>query len=152
MKGAVKVMQWIDKLIQKLYLKQKDNMVFTDPNFKVHTSYYFNRLLVKEYQNKECIVVYADVNGLSKFPVEEGDEILRLVIRDIRNLEPKELVKCGGDEFVFLFNKDFNVKNLDTIRRVSYGYVMKEKGEDLTEAMLKASQYAKKRKNKRQKR
>ena len=151
MKG-VQRMQWIDNLIQKLYLKQEDNMVFTDPDFKVHTPYYFHRLLVTEYQNRECIVVYADVNGLSKFPVEEGDEILRLVIKDIENLEPKELVKCGGDEFVFLFDKDFNVKDLDSIRRVSYGYVMKEKGENLYEAMLKASQYAKKRKNKRQKR
>lgn len=126
-------------VIECLYLKQKNNMVYKDSISNSYTRAYYDRVMKKKYQPIACYVYYFDVNNLKKINDtlghSYGNELLRSVCNEIMSYKQiKELSRIHGDEFVAISFCKENIK----LKNASVGVYKKEKYEDLSSAVHKA--------------
>ena len=128
----------IKKLIEFLYLKQKNNLAYYDSLTGVKNRQYYDRVIRSKYCVKDCTVVFADVDNLKQvndvYGHLAGDRLIQYVANQISNFKPLEVVRYGGDEFVIIFDKPRAI-HLDS---ASVGTYEKSKFEDMSSAIRQA--------------
>ena len=128
----------IKKLIEFLYLKQKNNLAYYDSLTGVKNRQYYDRVIRSKYCVKDCTVVFADVDNLKQvndvYGHLAGDRLIQYVANQISNFKPLEIVRYGGDEFVIIFDRP-RVIHLDN---ASIGIYEKSKFEDMSSAIRQA--------------
>ena len=132
----------INKLIEKLYLKQKGNLAYYDNLTQVYNRMFYERELKKKYIGRECIVTFIDVDGLKITNDSrghyEGDKLIINVVEDLKKINYIDyIIRYGGDEFILISNM-LNREELDIVRNISYGISMKSAYEDMSSAISKA--------------
>ena len=142
-------------LIEWLYLRQKNNLVYFDPMTKLHNRHYYDRVVKVKYNGMECVVLYVDINGLKKINDTEGHaegtEFIAYIGAVLQDTNADDVCRIGGDEFVLIYTKDrFIEENFDWLevekngevgqRALSYGSYEKEPYEDMSSAVRKADE------------
>lgn len=139
-------MKWIKnkiyKLIEYLYLKQKNNLVFYDCLTGCLTRHYFDIVAKQIYQPIEVYVSYVDIDNLKHINDTQGHNVGSKYIKDIayRLLTIQyafDVIRLGGDEFIVISPIDITA-SLKTIANISFGVYQKEKYEDLSSGVRKA--------------
>lgn len=131
-----------NKIIEKLYLRQKNNLAYYDSLTKVYNRIFYERELKSKYIGRECVIVFVDVNGLKvtndKLGHYEGDVLLKSVANELKNLNNIDyVIRYGGDEFILISNV-VNRNDLEQIKHISFGIVNKAEYEDMSSAIAKA--------------
>lgn len=131
------------KIIEKIYLSFSDNLVYLDSVTGCRTIFYFDKVLRKKFNSKECCVVFIDVNNLKyhndTFGHYEGTQLIKKITNSLLKLDNiYDICRIGGDEFLMICNMDFNDKQLDSIDNISYGMVFKDKDTNLDSAIIEA--------------
>ena len=131
-------------LIEWLYLKQKGNLVYYDSLTNIHSRTYYDRILKKKYINKDCVVVFVDIDDLKKYNDKnghnEGSKLIKNIADSIMELNPLDCARYGGDEIIVLIEPDEydKVEKIKQIKDISVGYYEKEVYEDMSSAIFKA--------------
>lgn len=133
-----RVIKMWKKLIEWLYLKTKDNLVYYDSLTGCYSRNYYKRVLIKSTINQEWNVVVLDLNNLKKVNDvsghSAGDALLKGIAEKLQSFGIA--VRLGGDEFLLLLDDDgyAGFKNYaDQNDEFCYAYIKKEKGEKLNE-------------------
>lgn len=144
-------MKILSDFIEKLYLRNPDNLIYVDEMTGVKTRSYYDNVIKHKYQAEEVFIAFVDVNNLKKINDElghhEGSEFIRKTAHQLSLLNVKEVCRIGGDEFIIIADKDFDRKSLNSVERISYGYIVKTKEQTVSEAVKIADEYMYKRKN-----
>lgn len=132
----------INRLIEKLYLKQKGNLAYYDNLTQVYNRMFYERELKKKYIGKECVVTFVDVNGLKIINDNkghyEGDKLIIKVVEDLKKINYIDyIIRYGGDEFILISDK-LKREELEKVKHISYGISMKAAYEDMSSAIAKA--------------
>lgn len=133
-------------LIEWLYLKQPNNLVYYDTLTKIHSRQYYDRIIKTKYIPYDCIIIVIDVDNLKVVNDtkghNEGSKLIKRVAENIKSIEPLDCARYGGDEFiVILNNEDYDkLEQLKNIEKVSMGYYEKEQYEDMSSAIKKADE------------
>jgi diguanylate cyclase (GGDEF)-like protein len=133
-------------LIEWLYLKQKGNLVYYDSLTNIHSRTYYDRILKKKYINKDYIVVFIDIDNLKKYNDKNGhnagSKLIKRVAEQIKEINPLDCARYGGDEFVLLIEptEQDKIERLKQIEGISIGYYEKEVYEDMSSAIKKADE------------
>ena len=70
-------------LIEYLYLKQKNNLVYYDSLTGARSRMYYDKVVARQYQNKSVKVIYIDINNLKKVNDTKGHSYGDSMIKDI---------------------------------------------------------------------
>lgn len=138
-----------NKIIELLYLNQKNNLVFYDKLTELlnrnwleyHRDYLDNAKLYITMIDLDNLKTVNDTKGH-----EEGDKLISGFSNSIYNYFSKDyVIRLGGDEFVII-SKQEPVEKLFSIRKIipynfSFGICRKDKNMNLTEALTKADQH-----------
>ena len=124
------------KLIEKLYLSMEGNLVYYDEITKCKSRYFYDNVIKEKYEDKRCYIIFVDVDGLKKINDKlghhYGTKLIKQVSTQLLSLEQiKDVCRFGGDEFVLIGDEEFNVKQLENIEHVSYGFYLKNEHEDI---------------------
>lgn len=127
------------KFIEKLYLSMDGNLVYFDEVTKCKSRYYYDNVVKEKYEDKRCYIIFVDVDGLKKINDKlghhYGTKLIKQVATQLLSLEQiKDVCRFGGDEFVLIGDEEFNVKLLENIEHVSYGFYLKNEHEDIVSA------------------
>lgn len=130
-------------LIEYLYLRQKNNLVYYDGLTGAKSRLYYDKVVKPKYNGKEIKVVFIDINSLKvvndTLGHHEGSKLIRHVARDILDIsDTLEVCRIGGDEFIVVCKPNTDLSKLDTVKDVSYGSYVKERYDDLSSAVAKA--------------
>lgn len=131
-------------LIEYLYLKQPNNLVYYDSLTTIHSRQYYDRIIKTKYIPYNCIVAMLDIDNLKIINDtqghNEGSKLIKRVAENIKSIESLDCARYGGDEFiVILNNEDYDkLEQLKNIEKVSIGYYEKEVYEDMSSAICKA--------------
>ena len=95
----------INKLIEKLYLMQKDNLVYYDSLTHVKTRMYYDRVCKIKYLKYKCYIMFVDIDSLKKINDtqghQQGNVVIQRVAQQLNSLEGLyDVCRIGGDEFV----------------------------------------------------
>lgn len=134
------------KIIEKIYLSFNDNLVSYDSTTKCRSRYYFDNVLNKKYRNRECTVVFIDINNLKYINDThghtEGTRIIQETAQVLLNMTcVYDICRIGGDEFVLIGSSHFDITQLHNIQYASYGYCFKSKQDSLQKVLLEAEKY-----------
>lgn len=121
----------LKKTLEKLYLKQKGNLVYYDSMTGCKTRLYYDTVAKKKYSLGNYGVVFVDVDNLKKLNDEKGHDYGDALIKKVANqlLEIKDVLdvcRIGGDEFVCFTNIPIDLTPVDNIEEVSYGFDYKD--------------------------
>lgn len=143
-----------EKIIEKLYLKQPENLVYYDKFMETKTELYLNMVGMDLYRNKECKIFFIDINKVGTINgtegYQKGNEYIHDIIRKIMyKPEILDICRVRGDKFVIFTTLDFNNDYITTIKEISYGYMNKDAtNEDIESIIEKSENYMKIRKYK----
>lgn len=137
------------KLIQWLYLHQKNNLAYFDVSLGIHNRNYYERVLKKKYRNKAVVIAIIDLNDLKKINDTEGHMCGDIILQNLSKVLQTspgclDCVRYGGDEFVMFHDGSVNLKDiLENFASVwnksfSFGEYNKKKTDDITYALTKA--------------
>ena len=89
-----------EKLIEKLYLRQKDNLVYYDPYMNTKTAKFYEDKATDLFDKIICKVFYLDLNIDVSYLSEED---IRDIIRKVQYKENIiEIFRIRGDKFIIL--------------------------------------------------
>ena len=133
-------MNFLEKLIEKIYLNIKDNLVYYDGLTRVNNRMYLDMVVKQKYDKKSCYVIFVDIDNLKDINDnnghEAGDKRIITVANELKEVSNvKELCRIGGDEFIIICDTKFNPNLLDLIEDVSCGYYLKSENETVSHAM-----------------
>lgn len=132
-------MRIFDRVVEKLYLKQKGNLAFYDTLTGIKNRTYYDMIIRPTYCVKECYVAYVDINNLKqcndKFGHAAGDELILNVVEQLKKIKVKELCRIGGDEFILISEQEIKQRELDN---AEIGIYKKCKFEDISSGVAKA--------------
>lgn len=146
-----------NKLIEILYLEQKNNLAFYDILTKLHNRNYFELKLRNKLDNKSVYITIIDINNLKTVNDKNGhlagDNIIIELAKNLSNYFKNgcDICRLGGDEFVLISNYNPQLK-LDSIKKkidFSYGIHYKIKYQSMTVALKEADKEMYKMKNSR---
>ena len=80
----------INKIIEALYLRQKNNLVYYDSMTRVKSRMYYDRVAKTKYLNKKCMVIFVDINCLKIVNDTKGHTEGNVLIETVA----QELDKC----------------------------------------------------------
>lgn len=135
-----------DKLIEKLYLKQKNNLAFYDILTKLHNRNYFELKLKNKLECKPAFITVIDVDNLKTINDSEGhlagDKIIIELANNLSNFFKNgcDICRLSGDEFILISNYNPQLK-LDNIKKkidFSYGIHYKIKYQSINAAIKEA--------------
>ena len=143
----------IKKFIEKLYLKQKGNLVYFDSMTGCKTRLYYETVAKRKYSLCNYGVVYIDIDNLKKINDEKGHEYGDQLIKNVANQllgmrDILDVCRIGGDEFVAFTNIPFSLKDLDKIESISYGFDYKDICQNIETTIANAEKAMYKVKNK----
>ena len=141
-------------LIEKLYFMKRSNreqfqeiykLAYTDTLTGCYNRNYYNYSSKFTYAIDECYVLYVDIDGLKKVNDElghaEGDDLIRSVANQLRQLYgAREIIRMGGDEFIVIFDTEFDYEEFSRLEDCSWGFIKKGLNESLCSAVQKADQ------------
>ena len=133
-------------LIEYLYLKQPNNLVYYDSLTTIHSRQYYDRVIKTKYIPYDCIVIMLDIDDLKVINDtqghNEGSKLIKRVAENIKSIEPLDCARYGGDEFIVILKSEAydKLEQLNKIPKVSMGYYEKEAYEDLSSAIKKADE------------
>ena len=138
-------MNFLQKIVEKLYLRINDNLVYFDSVTKCKTRFYYDTIAKPKYQKIECYVIFVDIDNLKYINDTRGHsygtKVIKQVGDNLRNLYGiYDVCRIGGDEFVIFATSNFDINDLKHINHISYGYYRKEKYEDVSSAIKKADE------------
>ena len=121
----------LKKVLEKLYLKQKGNLVYYDTMTGCKTRLYYDSVAMKKYSLGSYGVIFVDIDNLKKINDEKGHEYGDKLIKKVANqlLEIKDVLdvcRIGGDEFVCFTNIPIDLTPVDKMEDVSYGFDFKD--------------------------
>ena len=130
-------------LIEYLYLKQKNNLVYYDSLTGARSRMYYDKVVARKYQNKSVKVIYIDINNLKKVNDSKGHRYGDSMIKDmsyqiLNNNFFIDVCRVGGDEFVGICDKDAKHYPLSNLDNISYGVYIKNECETVYSAVEKA--------------
>lgn len=135
----------IDKLIEKLYFRQPNNLALYDTLTGVYNYNWLNVVANEKYYSKRIFVTFIDVNSFKKLNDSFGHEKCNKILSDIAtNLcsfskyTRCEVIRYGGDEFIILTDNNSIKQYLNNNRLLSYGTVEKREDEPLFNAINRA--------------
>ena len=137
-------MQFLKKIIEKIYLSMKDNLVYYDSVTSCRTRYYFDNVVKKKYKNTECCIIFIDIDNLKQINDTKGHaygtEIIRNVGHALLNIDGvHDVCRIGGDEFILICDIDVKACNyLSSICHITYGCYKKHMYESIDVAVNKA--------------
>ena len=135
-----------EKLIENLYLRQKDNLVYYDPYMNTKTAKFYEDKATDLFDKIICKVFYLDLNIDVSYLSEED---IRDIIRKVQYKENIiEIFRIRGDKFIILTKIDFLDTLITSLNGVAYGYTRKDKFTHLDDAVDTAIKYALIRKSK----
>lgn len=120
------------KIIEMLYLMQKHNQVYYNNNLKINTKTYLQQVCTKKYKNKECKIIFIDVDNLKKindtYGHDFGDIYIKSIINRLKSMNGVlEICRYGGDEFILICHHSFNEFKLLKVDTISFGCFKKSK-------------------------
>jgi diguanylate cyclase (GGDEF)-like protein len=134
----------IGSLIERLYLKQPDNLAYYDILTGCKNRNYYDLAAKKKWHGKECYVIFVDVDGLKKVNDNSGHNAGSMLLKAISyNLSTSfsgDIIRYGGDEFIIITEDSHPEDYLNRIERISFGFYLKEPYEDLSSAVRKADE------------
>ncbi len=129
------------KIIEWLYLRTKNNLVYYDNLTGVYNRQFYGRVLIKKTINEEVVVIMLDLNNLKTindtFGHASGDKLIIGITSSLKNYGT--VCRLGGDEFLILTNNE----KLELFKKYAnnnddfcYAYATKEKGVSLEHAII----------------
>ena len=120
-----------------------DNLVYFDQLTHCHSRYYYDNVCKPKYKDKDCCIIFCDINGLKKINDTKGHHYGTKLIKQVSNEllhinSVTDVCRFGGDEFVMFSDIDFDERTLQKIGNISYGVYKKYSCEDLCIACQKA--------------
>lgn len=145
-KGEVKIGLCFNKIIEILYLKQKNNLVFYDKLTQL-----LNRNWLEYHRtylnNKQFYVIMIDLDNLKSVNDtkghEAGDNLICGFATELKQYFPKDyIIRLGGDEFI-IFSKHSPIDVIFELKQeskfdFSFGMSVKTPDVSLSKAMTKA--------------
>lgn len=133
-------MSMFKKTVEWLYLRTKNNLVYSDPLTSVYNRQYYQRVLIKKSTKDSAIVVLLDLNNLKAINDTlghaEGDKLLIDIASSLKNFGT--VCRMGGDEFLLLTDKN----RLEQFKKYArkkqefcYAYDVKPKGVKLEDVL-----------------
>lgn len=135
-------------LLEKLYLKKKDNLAFIDQKLQVYNRNWYE-YHQKFLQDLEFDFILVDLNNLKwindTYGHAMGDEVLETmtgIAKAIFHRPNDYIIRLGGDEFLVLSPNYYEVRLAQYLpmEHFSYGIVHHEKGQDLKECFTEADE------------
>lgn len=119
-------------IIEKIYLSFNDNLVYYDSVTRCKSRFYYDTIICKKYNHRECKVVYIDINNLKRindlFGHYNGTMHIKSIANQLKKLDNVEhICRVGGDEFVLVCNTNFNKESLSKVHGISAGVIYKRK-------------------------
>lgn len=138
-----------NKIIEFLYLRQKNNLVFYDRLTEL-----LNRNWLEYHRdyldNAELYITMIDLDNLKKINDtqghEEGDKLISGFGENVQEYFPKDyVIRLGGDEFILISKKEPVEKLFDMKHSIlfsfSFGMCKKSVDMSLSDAMKKADEH-----------
>ena len=139
-------------LIEKLYFIKRSNreqfqeiykLAYMDTLTGVYNRNYYNYSSKFTYSIDECYVLFVDIDGLKKVNDElghaEGDDLIRSVANQLKKLTgAREICRLGGDEFIVIFDTEFDYYEFTKLEDCSWGFMKKGLNESLSSAVAKS--------------
>lgn len=126
------------RIIEWIYLKLEGNLAYYDSLTGVKNRTYYDMVLRKRYCTIPCYVGYIDVDKLKMcndtYGHNSGDELILSVVKQIKDYNPCEICRIGGDEFIIIDNKPISL----TLNKASIGVYKKARYEDISSGVAKA--------------
>lgn len=128
------------KLIEKMYLKQKENLLFYDKYMDTKTEFYYKEVGIEKYKDFTGKIFFVDINLDNDI---YSDEYIRDKLRQfLYKRSIVDVFRIRGDKFIVLTGLDFNDAFINTIEDISYGFIEKTKKSDLEESVNQAVKYS----------
>lgn len=129
--------------IEKLYLSFNDNLVYYDSTTRCKSRFYYDEVICKKYDKRECKIAYIDIDNLKRindaFGHYNGTLHIKNIVSQLNRLDNVEhICRVGGDEFILVCNTNFNEEPLLNIRGISAGVIRKRTYETWTDAVKRA--------------
>ncbi len=128
----------LKKIIEWIYLKFEGNLAYYDSLTGVKNRTYYDMMIRKRYCTTPCYVGYIDIDKLKvcndTYGHNSGDELILSVVKQIKNYNPYEICRIGGDEFIIIDNKPITLN----LENASIGTYKKARYEDISSGVSKA--------------
>jgi diguanylate cyclase (GGDEF)-like protein len=139
------VKKFLKRLIERIYLSFNDNLVYFESITRCKSRFYYDTVVCKYYESKECVVVFIDINNLKNindtFGHCYGTQYIKKIADQLRALpDTYEVCRIGGDEFAIIGNTEFTDVGLKQIQGISYGLVHKRKRDSFHYIVQRADQ------------
>lgn len=107
-------MYWIDKLIEKLYFKQPNNLALYDQLTGVYNYNWYEKIAKDKYGNEAVFITVMDINNFKQINDTKGHMFANEVLKDIGRIlkliknydNQAEAMRYGGDEFIIFSKKE----------------------------------------------
>ena len=137
-------MRVLDKIVEKLYFKQKYNLALYDQLTGLYNHNWLIRIGLKKYDKERVYVYMADINNLKIINDTEGHEKANRVIKNVAIAlkriacsDTDDVVRYGGDEFIIISQRDI-YKKLERIPDISVGKKFKHEYYSTQRAIIDA--------------
>lgn len=137
-----------DKLIEKLYFKQRGNLALYDKLTGVYNYNWMSLIGADKYRGKELYIIVIDINGFKSINDTHGHLYGNKILQDVaqslsklKEIDPStDVIRYGGDEFVVVSNSNLTkvIRKSDKDDLLSIGMAIKEVGENITAAFVRA--------------
>lgn len=137
--------KFLKRLIERIYLSFDDNLVYYESTTRCKSRFYYDNIVCRRYESRECTVVFIDINELKNindtFGHSYGTQYIKNIADQLKSLpNAHEVCRVGGDEFALICDKDFTEAKLKHIQGISYGVVHKRKQDSFHYIVQRADQ------------
>ena len=139
-------MNIFNKIIEKLYFMQKDNLALYCQYTKAYNRNWWIKVAKKKLDKKDCYITVIDIDDLKKYNDSNGHVAGNLLIKTIAStlmkaFEKKSyLCRYGGDEFILVTFVDPTEKLEILASNFSFGIYHKTAEEAIRESFVKADE------------
>lgn len=132
------------KIVEKIYLSYKNNLVYCDSLTGARTRMYYDKVMKKKWLQKQVVVGFFDIDNLKElndtFGHKYGSKVIKISVDRIKDLPGFiEVCRWGADEFVAIFSTNkFSLASARKLHGCSFGYSIKAPYEELQDAVEKA--------------
>jgi len=142
------IMTLFYKFIENIYLKIPNNLVYFDQLTSLHNRNYYNMVIKKKYNGRECDVVFVDANGLKHINDTCGHHAGSRFLQELADIlsvcKCDEIWRYGGDEFIMVFDNGIELEDIEWLDENSYllswGMASKEAYEDMSNVIGRADE------------